>query len=277
MLALPPAEGREHRFPAIERWLARADLVRAPGVGEEWLLAQWGLDLAAPLAALTLLGETGKAPGGWLRADPVHQQVVRHATLLHGDSVLRLSRDEADTAIAALNRFFASDGLVFQAPEPGRWYIALGDRAPPITTPIERLSGTNPFGHLPEGNDRAFWRRVFSEAQMLLADLPFNAQREAAGRPTLNGIWLWGGGALPASLLRPFARVYANTPLARGLALLSDTKTEPLPVALDAVAPSPGEALVALDALPAPTHTRDSEDWLQAARELESRWCRIAA
>lgn len=247
-LLRPPESGAAPapRLPAAEKWLARADLTREPGSGDAWLLRQWGLSDDAPVAALSLAGEGLPASGNWLRADPIHQQVIRHATLLHGDAVLALTREEADQAVGALNAFFGADGLAFHAPHPGRWYVEIGTRQPPRTTPLAQLAGTNPFGHLPEGEERAFWRGVFGEAQMLLASLPFNATREAAGQPTLNGIWLWGGGALPASLPSPFAHVYADTALARGLATASHAKLALPPATIDEVPPHRDQTLVVL-------------------------------
>lgn len=253
----------------MEKWLARAEVSREPGSGDAWLLRQWGLGDDAPIAALSLAGEGLPSAGRWLRADPIHQQVIRHATLLHGDWGLTLSRDEADQAIAALNQFFKPDGLAFQAPHPGRWYVEIGDRKPPRTTPLAQLAGANPFGHLPEGEERAFWRRVFGEAQMLLNQLPLSAAREAAGRATLNGVWLWGGGELPTSFPKPFARVYADTPLARGLAYVSETVSDTAPARIDA---GPGETLVVIDAVEEPALAGDVERWTQAAETVDRAW-----
>jgi len=273
-LLSPPetVAGEKPRLPAAEKWLARADVSREAGSDDAWLLRQWGLGADAPMAALSLAGEGLPSTGRWLRADPIHQQVIRHATLLHGDWALGLTRDEADRAIAALNQFFKADGLAFQAPHPGRWYVAIGDREPPRTTPLAQLAGANPFGHLPEGDERAFWRRVFGEAQMLLNQLPLNVEREAQGRATLNGVWLWGGGELPASLPRPFTRIYANTPLARGLAAVSKADVCPLPSAISDLAAEEGDALVVLDGLEAPGLAANAATWQQIAHELDVAW-----
>ena len=225
------------------------------------------------MAALSLAGEGLPSTGRWLRADPIHQQVIRHATLLHGDWALGLTRDEADRAIAALNQFFKADGLAFQAPHPGRWYVAIGDREPPRTTPLAQLAGANPFGHLPEGDERAFWRRVFGEAQMLLNQLPLNVEREAQGRATLNGVWLWGGGELPASLPTPFTRIYANTPLARGLAALSGTVPETVSdKGITQIGAGPGATLVVIDAVEQPALAGDIDRWARAAEAVDRSW-----
>ena len=230
---LPPADApapmRALRLPQLEKWLARADVARESGTGSTWLLRQWGLGTDAPVAALTLAADGGPRGEEWMRADPVHQRLDRHALVLHDASVLALTREETDAALAVLNDFFARDGLAFIAPVSDRWYVRVPPGEAPRTVPLEDAVGRNPFGMLPGPGARLSWPAIFSEAQMLLASLPGNAVREAEGRPTLNGVWFWGAGAFPSGLPQPFASVAANDPLARGLALASDCAIYALP------------------------------------------------
>ena len=46
------------------------------------------------------------------------------------------------------------------------------------------------------------WMRLQNELQMVLHAHPVNAAREDAGKPTINGVWFWGGGVMP-KLVRP--------------------------------------------------------------------------
>jgi hypothetical protein len=274
---LPPPDApdamRALRLPALEAWLARADAARVPGAGSDWLLARWGLGADAPVAALTLAADGGPREGTWLRADPVHQRVDRGALVLHDEGVLGLAREEVDAALAELNRFFAGDGLEFVAPCAGRWYVRVPPEEVPRTVPLERAVGRNPFGMIPEGGRTLRWPSIFSEAQMLLAALPLNAAREAAGRPTLNAVWFWGGGALPAGLARPFGCVAADDPLARALALASGCAVQALPRRLAALPPTVADdCLVVLDSLVAPFRRGDADAWIAAAVALERDW-----
>lgn len=268
-----PDEMRRLRLPSLEGWLARADAGRRPGTGGDWLLGQWGLGPQAPVAALTLAADGGPHEGTWLRADPVHQRVDRNALVLHDAGVLDLTRDEVESALAELNRFFAADGLEFVAPCAERWYVRVPPEELPRTVPLERAVGRNPFGMVPEGGCRLRWPSIFSEAQMLLAALPFNAEREAAGRPTLNAVWFWGGGALPAGLPRPFDYVAARDTLSRALALASGCAVQALPEGLARLPPRESDdCLVVLDALEGPFRRGDPEAWIEAARALERDW-----
>lgn len=274
---LPPDDApgamRSLRLPRLERWLARADATREPGTGNAWLLRQWGLDAAAPVAALTLAADGGPHEGEWLRADPVHQRLDRDALVLHDAAVLSLTREEADEALRALNDFFAVDGLEFVAPCPDRWYVRVPPGEVPRTVPLDDAVGRNPFGMLPEGGARLKWPAMFTEAQMLLAKLPLNARRESAGLPGLNAVWFWGGGPFPANLPRRFARVAANDALARSLALASGCAVQARPAGLgQLLSRESGECLAVVDALRVPFRRGDVEAWLAAARDIEEHW-----
>jgi hypothetical protein len=274
---LPPADAppamRRARLRELERCLVRADARREPGTGTAWLLRQWGLGPDAPVAALSIAAEGGPRDGSWLRADPVHQRVERDALVLHDASVLDLTREEVDAAIDALNDFFLADGLLFAAPALDRWYALVPDGEVPAATPLADAIGRNPFGMLPAGNGKLKWASIFSEAQMLLAALPFNRRRESEGRPQLNGLWFWGGGSLPPNLPRAFDQVAAADPLARSLALASDCPARPLPAALSDLPASPANACLAvLDALQAPFRRGDADAWMAAAMQLERDW-----
>lgn len=268
-----PEAMRSLRLPALEAWLARADASREPGTGSAWLLRQWGLEANAPVAALMLAADGGPREGAWLFAEPVHQRVEQGALILHDAGVLELTREEADEAVGALNAFFAADGLAFVAPAPDRWYVHVAPGELPRTVPIEEALGRNPFGMLPEGGSRLNWRSIFTEAQMLLAPLAFNAAREAAGRPTLNTVWFWGGGEYPTALPRPFASVAATDALARSLALASGCAVQVPPEWLVQLPPrESADCLAVADGLRAPFRLGDIPAWLATANALERTW-----
>lgn len=267
-----PAAMRALRLPALERLVARADSIRQPTRAADWLLARWGLPAGTPLAPITLAADAGRREGTWMRADPVHQRVDRDALVLHEAVVLDLTREECDEAVTALNAFLAGDGLAIEAPHPERWYLSLAPEEIPDTVPLAEAVGRNPFGLLPSGGVRHKWRSLFSEAQMLLAALSFNQAREAQGRPTLNGLWFWGAGALPAVTSQPFTRVAALDPLARGLAVASGTPVHATPPTLAGMAAEFPGTLVVIDALTRPMQRGDADAWCRAALDLERDW-----
>lgn len=266
---------RAARLPALERWLARGDASRLPHRDATAALsAAFSLPGPPPLAAVTLAGDDRPQEGSWLRADPVHVRVEAASAMLRDPSILEVTREEANALVAALNGLFAEDGLVFQAPDPARWYVRVPDGEAPTTTPLDDALGRNAFALMPQGSARLRWPSILTEAQMLLASHPVNARREADGRPAINSLWFWGEGATPASLPKPYAMILADAPFPKGLATLSGARHAEVPkgfAAIDAVR-ADESVLLALDTLVGPRRAGDADGWLRAAQALDTDW-----
>jgi len=233
VLDTPPAAAGT-RLPLLERLVARGDRTACDAVDlPGWLFSAFGLAPGAspPIAPFTLLADGGE-PGSryWLRADPVHLAIGRTDLVLTEGAADSLSAEDARTLAAVLGRHFGESGLELVAPRPSRWYVGC-ERSPHITTvaPAAAL-GRLEERHLPSGEDRGEWRRRLTEAQMLLHDHPVNEAREARGEPPINGVWIWGGGRLPATpIASPYDRVASDDALATGLARAAGVPAQPLP------------------------------------------------
>jgi hypothetical protein len=277
-LLLPPHASpslRELRLPHAERWLARADVERLPSQGmTAWLASRFGLEAPYPVAAVTLAADDVPDEGTWLRADPVHLQVTSEVVALHDASGLDVKREEARALVDALQELFADDGLELRMPHETRWYVRLPPEELPRTTPLEEALGRNVFGLLPQGTGRINWRSAITETQMLFSMHAVNLARESEGRPAINSVWFWGGGALPARIERPYALVYADDAFARGLAKVGGVRGAPPPrdpADVD-VARENDSVLVVLDALSAPLRRGDEAAWHAAAHALDETW-----
>jgi hypothetical protein len=279
---LLPREARDAfalpRLPFLERLFARGERLPAEPAGHaRALAARFGLAAAPlPIAALTLAGDDRPQPGPWLRADPVHLAVERDALVLRDASALDLGADDAAALCQALNAHFAVDGLVLVAPHPGRWYLRVPEGELPATTPLDEVAGRNVFGRLPQSSGRINWRRLVTEAQMVLGAHPANARREAEGRLAVNSLWLWGEGATPAALATAHDAVFATEPLARGLAALAGIAPDAY-AGIATVLASDAATPLAVDAsLTAPWHRGDPEEWRAAALDLDRQVFRAA-
>lgn len=244
---------------------------------EAWLKAQYAIDSAGDtgIAAWSLLGD-GMAPGdsAWLRADPVHLRVDRDSLMLADSVLFGISREEADALSSHLNGHFAPD-LEFLPVHPRRWYARMKNAELPSCTPPSQARGRPVSAHLPAGADAMRWHALMNEVQMALHDHPVNEARETRGELPLNSIWFWGGGVLEQPASRPFDRVLADDPLARGLALASGASAAALPADAAALLSTPtdsGRVLVLLDALSAPAAYGDAQTWAEQAASLEKRW-----
>jgi len=202
------------------------------GDANAWLCRAFGVERQQdiPLAPYALLG-VGGTPGSdyWLCADPVTVQLMRNRLVLLAGSETAPSAEETEQFVAALNQHFSPEGLHFSAPHPQRWYLRLPATPAMHTHPLAEVHGRDIRHFLPEGGDSAHWRKLLNEAQMLLHAHPLNAAREAAGAFPINSVWLWGGGTLSHKLSAEYDRLYANDPLARGLAIAAGIPYLPLP------------------------------------------------
>ena len=125
------------------------------------------------------------------RADPVHFKAESdHAILLDAD-VLNIARAEADQLIELFNRHFAEDGIQLIAGSATRWYLRTERPLALNFVPLEDALGRDIKHFMPGGEDALWWRKTLNEAQMLFFQHSLNQQREAEGRLSINGLWLW--------------------------------------------------------------------------------------
>lgn len=276
---LPPADAPERvrsiRLPALEHWLARADIDTFSDQGPDgWLAAAHGLDAPAPVAAIALAGEGHAHPGAWMRADPVHLRVDHDALKLHDASILDVQMHEAIALVEALQEHFRDDGLEFHAPAPDRWYVRAGEDELPSTTPLWKAFGRDVFGLLPNAHGDFNWASALTEAQMMLAAHEVNEARAASGKPAINSVWFWGEGAKPRDLSKRYAAVYADDAFARGLGALTGADVLALPRSIDDIdLPAEGRRVLAVvDSLSAPLRRADAAAWVAQAEALDAAW-----
>jgi hypothetical protein len=245
----------------------------------DWVAQQFGVAPAtrAPLAAIARFG-AGAARDSrvWMRADPVHLHPQGTELFLTRGADLAIEAGEAETMVAALDEFFATDGLQFVADAPHSWSVAL-ERMPALhTVPLELAHGHSIDPLLPRGDDALLWLKRLNEAQMLLHGLAANEAREQRGLPPINSLWPWGAGPLPSAADHWVDVVCADDPLLRGLARLSDARIEAVPGGFEALPAWEGSLLVHIDEPTAAAAARDSNAWHAELAKLDERWLRPA-
>ena len=260
--------------PGLEWLLARASLERQPRHPYETALTGcFGLK-PAHCGALRLLGEGSdeahdKARSGhWLCADPVHLRFHQERIILADAGAFDLADDEAHTIVAALNAEFADIGQ-FHVASARRWYLQLSVAVDHPVAPISAVAGRRVDGEI-SGLPLARW---LNEVQMFLHGLPVNEQRQAAGLPVINSLWLWGGGTLQAPGTPEFSAVFSNNPLAAGLARAAGIPLHERPDNLAAVLAQGGEQpLVVLDQLLSRVLYEDGDGWRSDFEQMETDW-----
>ena len=189
---------------------ARAALTRQSALGQ--LLAYAEADVTSALSLIDWLGRCFDLQASWgvapteataisdlpaanvYRADPMALVADRQAVHTLYGAALNLSLPDARLLAQRLNDTFVEDGIRIHVAAADRWYLNF-DRPRDVRTQapdvIRRF-----MAHelLPVGADGRWWRRLFTEMQMVLHGAPVNARREADGLPRVNAVWLWGEG-----------------------------------------------------------------------------------
>ena len=175
--------------PPHERALARA-LGLSAGDGQ--------LPWAARQAQQLGLGDAGSA---WAFITLCHWQVSSgHVTM---SPLPPLPQTESDDLRAAMQPYFAEDGITLHAHQPGCWLAQADIFADLASASPDRVIGRNLQAWMPESNQAAPLRRLQNEMQMLLYTHPVNDARDAQGLSPINSVWFSGTGALPADYQAP--------------------------------------------------------------------------
>lgn len=265
--------GFEADSPALMALLAKHQRRSVPVSGLERSVLHWlGMDalMQLPWAVLRHQFEAdGVHELPLLCADPVFMRGGVDSVVLDTQPP-QLTDEESEALLRALNAHLAQDGLVLKAFHSQRWYLYRLDdsfiRDLPVTTPLSEAGVGNVFPYLPQSDDK-YWAQLFNEIQMLLHTQPVNQQREAAGLPPVNGVWLWGEGAVDTDPLKPVAAVYGGGVCGQVVAKLADTGW----VAEAAVGslPESGDVLVILDQLRLAALNDEPERWQAALSGVE--------
>lgn len=172
------------------------------------------LPSAALDPSLNFIADTisDKFAHGLVRADPVHLKADKDNATLIPPHQLGLTADEADDILATLNNLVMDEGLEFFRQGEIQWFLA-GQRASGLRSfPPSFLANRKASSFLPDGDGARDWRRLMTEAQMLLHTHPVNLQRERMRQMPVNSLWFWGGAPAPMSPETPLPiRVYTDS------------------------------------------------------------------
>jgi hypothetical protein len=253
-------------FPVLEKLLARADQRPAPADYPRTLFSLLNLSMPTsgplPTASLCWLADSSEPlPANILHADPVYLKPDMADVQLFrpGNLQIKQARDYA----RAFNDFYQGEGFCLHTPTADRWFLS----APgPVETPaagLEQITGRNLRSFVRGGEQSREWSSLFTEIQMLFHELPVNQARQAVGELPVSGLWLSGGGALPAAGDHSIDGFQGEDQLLRGAAAHSGVShQEKLPASgsnVLMVRKDCHEAWLALD----------FETWLEEVQQIE--------
>lgn len=192
----------------LERLLARAD---APGTEAEAkakakATADWRADalrsqawtLESAAAPIALYAARGHSRAAWTCfATAVHYSAEMSNVRLARDGILRLDADAAASLAADFNRVWLDSGIGMAVGEFGDLFCTFDEPLNVVTRDPEAVLDRHIEAYLPQGADASRLRQLMSEMEMWLFEHP--ALQKSAHAPAVNGLWLWGGGAVLSS------------------------------------------------------------------------------
>ncbi len=148
------------------------------------------VDGLIPWAALEATAAPGQA---WAVITPCHWAMGREHATLTDPAMLDMSEAESRTLLAAMQPYFATEGVTLHYVAPTRW-LAEGDVFRNLSTAsLDRVLGRNVDRWLPPSRQI---KLLQNEMQMLLYTHSVNDERTAKGQHSINSFWVSGSGAL---------------------------------------------------------------------------------
>ena len=168
---------------------------------ERVLAGECGLaapDGCIPWAAWQVQQERGGAEGqAWAWITPCHWHVASDHIVMKHPLELRLDGEESQALLAAMQPFFAQDGIALEYHAPTRW-LAQGELFRGLAAAsLDRVVNRVIDDWVPRAAAAAPLRRLQQEMQMLLYTHAVNDTRVRGGLLPVNSLWASGAGALP--------------------------------------------------------------------------------
>ena len=186
--------------PVIDRWikfLSKSQYVSVTDTTNDVIASLFGLQVKGdfPSAVYTLLAnDLFDASRFYMHADPVHLRADLEQAVLSSSADLNITQAESDALCDTLNAHFHQDGLHFFALNKDQWIVSSEKSYTINTTSLTDAVGRNINFILPKGKDAGHWKKILTEAQMLMHTHKVNENRESNGMITINSLWLHGSG-----------------------------------------------------------------------------------
>jgi len=164
-----------------------------------------------PSAALSMLmHDAYDEKLSYMCADPVHLQADMDHAILTSSHDLYLKSDESAAICDVLNKHFKQDGLNFIMLDKNQWIVSSKDEIELETTPLSEMIG--------RGDASGSWKKILTEAQMLMHSHDVNVNRESSGKFSVNSLWFHGSGNLPDYLQQSSFSICSKDNVLKGLA-----------------------------------------------------------
>ncbi len=130
---------------------------------------------------------------GWAFITTCHWAMGREHATLTDPATLELNETDSRALLAAMQAYFATEGVTLHYLQPTRWLAEGGVFASLPTASPDRVLGRNVDRWLPASRQI---KLLQNEMQMLLYTHAINDQRAARGQRSINSFWVSGSGVL---------------------------------------------------------------------------------
>lgn len=154
----------------------------------------------------------------YMHADPVHLRADMDQAVLTSSADLDINNEESIALCETLNQHFTQDGLTFFLLNKDQWFVSSKDKIEMSTTPLVDATGRNVNFILPKGKDSMYWKKMLTEAQMLLHAHDINVARENSGQLSINSLWFHGCGEMQEIDTCEVSSLCSNHDMLKGLA-----------------------------------------------------------
>ena len=142
----------------------------------------------------------------WAFITLCHWSMGREHATLTDPAALEISPGESHTLLAAMQPYFATNGITLHYQESSRWLAEGAVFTDLPTASLDRAMGRNVDPLLPQSKAL---KLLQNEMQMLLYVHPINDARGANRQTSINSFWLSGTGALrEAAIANPAVTVH---------------------------------------------------------------------
>ena len=257
-------------LPALQARLARAASAVEIGLRSDtgdahwdWLAREVFGQTPAPTAPYAYAQLSGKTSPAFLwHADPVHIEAARDHLIMRSLDANHPTADESAQLIEAANSLAAAVGSELICVN-GHWFMQCDKEWEIYARPMAAATGA--LMMLPTGPDSQIWNRLHNEMQMMWQMHPVNQAREGRHQPTVDGVWLHGGGRWrPLPPLR-YTYVQTDVPGLQGAALAAGARISSLSAEIF------DGSLLIIDQPAVPRKLHDWTAWSQAMAAVDKR------
>lgn len=131
--------------------------------------------------------------GHWFTLQPVHLHIARDHLVLTDQRRLGLPDAQARELFEIAHASCAELGKTLLYGDALTWFLRADDWAGLHTASADAACGHNIDIWMPQGPTELAWRKLHNEIQMQWFIHTINAEREMAGSPSVNALWLSAG------------------------------------------------------------------------------------